>query len=198
MAVGLPVADRRGTGGRPTGCRGLAEDALEDGCGLARGRPKGHQRTVLAAADWPMAPWRMIVGLPVIDRRGIGGRFIWLPLIDRRRLLAGRSARAARVACDVACECRARPWRGTEAQEGIGHCQGCNSPVMVRIHRRSKALEAAKAREARFDVRRWAPRIDNMLVRWRNVTRAIQRRRAGGPGGEGKPLESETPWAFPA
>jgi len=97
-----------------------------------------------------------------------------------KTLKAGRSARAARVACDVACECWARPWRGTEAQEGIGHCSGCNSPVMVRIHRRSKALEAAKVREARFGVNWRTPRIDESLARWRNVKRAIPRRRVVG------------------
>jgi hypothetical protein len=37
MAVGLPMADRRGIGGRSIGDRWLAEGALEDGCGLARG-----------------------------------------------------------------------------------------------------------------------------------------------------------------
>jgi hypothetical protein len=51
---------------------------------------------------------------------------------------------------------------------------------MVRIHRRSKALEAAKVREARFGVNWRTPRIDESLARWRNVKRAIPRRRVVG------------------
>jgi hypothetical protein len=51
---------------------------------------------------------------------------------------------------------------------------------MVRIHRRSKALEAAKVCEARFGVWRQAPRIDYSLVRWKNVKRVIPWRRVDG------------------
>jgi hypothetical protein len=156
----------------------------------------------------------MNVGLPMGVRRGCFGEGTWACPRELDGAVGGRSSACRRLDEDAYRQGKAqerRTWHATwpvsvgqdpgeavEAQEGIGHCSGCNSPVMVRIHRRSKALEAVKVRNARFGVRRRAPRIDHTLVRWRNVKRVIQRRRAGGPGGEGKPLESETPWAFPA
>ena len=163
----------------------MAEDASEDERGLAHGSRTGMPR-------------RTNVGLPTGARRSCRKTIISVPATGRRHTGQGEAQERRTWHATWPVSVGQDPGEALEAQEGIGHCQGCNSPVMVRIHRRSKALEAAKVCDARFGARRRTPRIDNMLVRWRNVTRVIQRRRAGGPGGGGNPLESETPWAFPA
>ena len=92
--------------------------------------------------------------------------------------------------------------RQNKAQEGIGFLREGNTSQEVRIHCRSKALKAMNGFCGAFRCAVEAPPhwllFNNQSMRWMNAKKAIPRRRAAGPGSEGKSLESAIPWALPA
>jgi hypothetical protein len=127
------------------------------------------------------------------SEEAVGGTLLGLPPIERRRLKQGEAQEWHTWHATWPVSVGQDPGEAEKLRRGSAIANGVTARWWYGF-----TVGATPWRRQRSEKRasvcgdgRLASTI--MLVRWKNVTRAIQRRRAGGPGGEGKPLEGEKP-----